>query len=91
MTKSQLVQSVQVKTGLSPQLAEAAVNAALSSISEALSQGERVGLANFGQFSVKERAPRTGRNLNTGETITIPAGKAVCFTPAVALKEAVNK
>lgn len=49
-----------------------------------------VSVAGFGNFSVKHRAARAGRNPKTGESIQIKATKAVAFKPAKLLKESVN-
>ncbi|MEZ5934861.1 MAG: HU family DNA-binding protein, partial [Alphaproteobacteria bacterium] len=55
-----------------------------------LSQGEKISLPGVGQFEIAERAARQGRNPQTGETISIPASKAVKFKAGKALKDAVN-
>ena len=54
---------------------------------EALAQGDKVAVPNFGTFQVSERPARTGRNPATGETINIAASKTVRFKPAKGLKE----
>lgn len=54
---------------------------------EALAQGDKVAVPNFGTFQVSERPARTGRNPATGETIHIAASKTVRFKPAKGLKE----
>ena len=62
----------------------------INSITGALSGGDSVSLVGFGTFSVKERAARTGRNPQTGETIQIKAAKVPGFKAGKALKDAVN-
>ena len=47
-------------------------------------------LIGFGSFTVRERAERSGKNPQTGKTMTIPASKTVAFKPGKALKEAVG-
>ena len=71
--------------------AEGIVNAFLSTIEDALANGEKVQLVGFGTFETKERAARVGRNPATKETIEIPASKHPAFTAGKALKETVNK
>lgn len=56
-----------------------------------LSEGEKIQFRGFGNFEVRERAERTGRNPQTGETIKINASKAPVFKAGRALKELVNK
>jgi nucleoid DNA-binding protein len=70
--------------------AEAVLNAFVSSVSGALSQGERVTLTGFGTFSVSNRAARMGRNPKTGEAIQIKAAKVPKFKAGAGLKEAVR-
>ena len=90
MTKAELVAKIAEKTGLSKKDSEAALNAFMETVKEALSNGEKVSLVGFGTFEVVERAERKGRNPQTGEEITIPATKAPKFRPGKGLKEAVS-
>ena len=91
MNKTQLIDVVATKTGLTKKAAEAAVNAANEAITEALKAGDKVQIIGFGTYEVKERAAREGRNPKTGETITIAASKAPKFKAGKALKDVVNK
>lgn len=90
MNKSELVGKVAEKSGLSKKDSEKAVNAMIDAIGEALAQGDKVSLVGFGTFEVRERAPRTGRNPQTGEEIAIPATKVPAFKAGKALKESVD-
>ena len=90
MTKADLVAKISEKAGLSKKDAEAALNAFMDAVKEALSGGEKVSLVGFGTFEVVERAERKGRNPQTGEEITIPATKAPKFRPGKGLKDAVS-
>ena len=65
MNKTELINAVAEKAGLSKKAAEAAVNATLSAISEGLKADEKVQLVGFGSFEVKHRAERTGLNPRT--------------------------
>ncbi len=91
MNKTDLIRSTAEAASLSRRDAEAAVNAVLDSITNALVQGEKVRLVGFGSFEVRERAAREGRNPHTGEAITIAASKSPAFKPGKELKDAVNQ
>ncbi len=90
MTKANIVDAVATKTGVTKKAAEAAVNAALEAVTDALKAGDKVQVFGFGTFEVKERAARTGRNPRTGETLEIAASKNVGFSAAKALKDAIK-
>ncbi len=90
MNKSELIASVAEKTNMTKKDATAAVEAVLETITEALVAGEKVSLIGFGNFEVRERAARKGRNPQTGGEIDIPASKVPAFKPGKALKEVVN-
>ena len=87
MNKSELIAFVAEETGSSKAEAERNVNAVVGAMSGALAKGETVSLHGFGNFSVKERAARTGRNPQTGAEMQIAASKTVGFKAAKALKE----
>ena len=91
MNKTQLIDVVATKTGLTKKAAEAAVNAVNEAITEALKAGDKVQIIGFGTYEVKERAAREGRNPKTGETITIAASKTPAFSAGKALKDSVNE
>ena len=90
MTKSELIDAIAEKAGLSKAEASKALSATLESVTDALKAGEKVALIGFGTFSVSLRAARTGKNPQTGEAIAIPASKAAKFKAGQKLKDAVN-
>ena len=90
MNKTELIDSMAAKTGLTKKNAEAALNAFVETVSEELTKGEKVSLVGFGTFEVSERAEREGRNPQTGETMKIAASKAPKFKAGKALKDALN-
>ncbi len=90
MNKSELIESIATKTGSTRAAATASLDAALSSITEALAAGDSVAILGFGNFKVSERAARTGKNPATGEALEIAAATVAKFTPGKALKDAVN-
>ncbi|SCZ76129.1 HU family DNA-binding protein [Acidaminobacter hydrogenoformans] len=91
MNKAELVTSIAEKSGLTKKDAEAALNAFMKSVEEALAKDDKVQLVGFGTFDVRERKERKGRNpRNPEEVIAIPASKAPVFKAGKALKELVN-
>lgn len=90
MNKNELITAVAEKAGISKKDSEAAVNAVIDTITNALKKGDKVQIVGFGAFEVKTRAARAGHNPATGEEITIPASKAPAFKAGKALKDAVN-
>lgn len=91
MNKTDLVNSIAAKSGLNKKNSEAALNAFISSVEEALAKGEKVVLVGFGTFEVRKRAARKGRNPQTKKEITIPASNAPVFKAGKGLKDIVNK
>jgi DNA-binding protein HU-beta len=91
MTKTELIDQVAEKSGLTKKDSGKAVDAIFSVMTETLSKGDKVQLVGFGSFDVKERSARTGRNPQTGATIEIKARKVPVFKPGKALKEAVDR
>ena len=92
MNKAELIAAVAEKTEFTKKDAEAAVNAFVSSVEEALKKGDKVQLIGFGTFEVRKRKARQGRNpRKTGEVIKIAASKAPVFKSGKALKDSVNK
>ena len=88
--KAELIDNVASKTGLTKKDATAAVDAVFSSIQSTLAKGEKVQLIGFGNFEVRQRAARKGRNPKTGAEIEIPASTVPAFKPGKALKDAVK-
>ena len=90
MNKTDLINVVAAEANLSKKDADAAVNATLAAIANALKEGDKVQLIGFGTFEVKVVAEREGRNPKTGETIKIPASKKAAFTASKILKDQLN-
>ena len=87
MNKTQLIECVAVEANFTKKIASEAVDAVLTVLSKALKDGAGVKIAGFGNFVVKERKERKGRNPLTKETITIPATTVITFKPSKSLKE----
>jgi DNA-binding protein HU-beta len=90
MNKTDLISAISEKSGLSKKNSEAALNAFISSVEDALVDGVKVVLVGFGTFEVKARAKRKGRNPQTRKEIMIPASKAPVFKAGKGLKAKVN-
>ena len=86
VAKTQLVEMVADKTGLTKKQSEEAVSTMLDCIVSAIKGGQSVGLPGLGTLSVKATAARTGVRPGTSEKIQIPAGKKVAFKVASTLK-----
>ena len=86
VAKTQLVELVADKTGLTKKQSEEAVSAMLDAVVSAVKNGQSVGLPGLGTLSVKATAARTGVRPGTSEKIQIPAGKKVAFKVATTLK-----
>ncbi len=88
--KAEIIEKVAAATNLTKKDATTAVDTVFSTIQESLAKGEKVQLIGFGNFEVRSRAERKGRNPQTGEEIMIPASKVPAFKPGKALKDAVK-
>ncbi len=91
MNKTELIAITAEKAGMTKKDAERAVSAAFEAIAAELANGQKVQIAGFGIFEVKERQARTGRNPRTKETIEIPASKLPAFKPSKTLKDQIDK
>ncbi|MGN0812373.1 MAG: HU family DNA-binding protein [Candidatus Coproplasma sp.] len=90
MNKTELVKVVAEKADLTQAVAADAVNAMVDAIVEKLVEGDEVAILGFGSFKVADRPARTARNPQTGETVEVPASKAVTFKVSKSLKEKLN-
>lgn len=90
MNKTELVAAIAEKAGLSKDNSKKALNAAIEAVTEALKQGDKIALVGFGTFAVQTRGERKGINLQTKESITIPAKKVVKFKAGAELAEVVK-
>ncbi len=91
MTKSELIERIAERQDqLSAKDIELAVKLVIEYMSQCLSTGNRIEIRGFGSFSLHFRAPRTGRNPKTGESVTL-AGKYVPhFKPGKEMRDRVN-
>ncbi|WP_413789098.1 HU family DNA-binding protein [Bacillus kandeliae] len=90
MNKTDLINQVAEAAELSKKDATKAVDAVFDAIQNTLANGDKIQLIGFGNFEVRERSARKGRNPQTGEEIEIAASKVPAFKPGKALKDAVK-
>ena len=90
-SKRDIFEPMAVDLGLTKKGAKQAVDYVFGKVSEFLSDGEKVRIDKFGNFEVRERAERKGRNPQTGKEITIAAKKSPVFKAGKGLKDKVNK
>ena len=94
MNKSELIQDVADRTGLSRSevgsVIDAIFDAENGAIASALKSGDTVGLTGFGSFRTSARAARKGRNPQTGKEIKIAASTAATFSAGKGLKDTLN-
>lgn len=92
MKKAEVVQKLMDRNeGLTQTLASKIVNDVFEVIADALLDGDSYNQDKFGTFKVVNRAPRKGRNPQTGEVVDIPAKTAVKFVVSGSLKDKLKK
>lgn len=91
MTKAEIVESIYEKIGFSKKESAEIVELVFDTIKETLEKGEKIKISGFGNFVVRHKRPRTGRNPQTGQAIQITERKVLTFRPSQILKSALNK
>lgn len=91
MTKAEIVEQIYEKIGFSKKESADIVELVFDTMKETLSKGEKIKISGFGNFIVRQKRPRIGRNPQTGESIEITARKVLTFRPSQVLKSALNK
>ena len=91
MTKADIVNRIAQATGLTKVETEAVVNGFISTIRDALKDGEGIELRGFGTFKVREKKPRAARNPRTGAKVDIPKKFVPVFKTSKELKGLVDK
>jgi integration host factor subunit alpha len=91
MTKADIVERVHEKTGYNQKESFKLVESVFELMKDTLADGENLKLSGFGNFIVKQKADRRGRNPQTGAAITIEARRILTFKPSIILKHAINK
>jgi integration host factor subunit alpha len=91
MTKADIIEAVYEKVGgFSKKEAAEIVETVFNTIKDTLERGEKIKISGFGNFVVREKKARIGRNPQTGEEITISARRVLTFKPSAVLKSALN-
>ncbi|GLS82642.1 integration host factor subunit beta [Paraferrimonas haliotis] len=91
MTKSELIELLTTKQPqLSAKEVDAAIKEMLEQMAATLESGDRIEIRGFGSFSLHFRAPRSGRNPKTGETVKLEGKSVPHFKPGKELRERVN-
>ncbi|MBW2621918.1 MAG: integration host factor subunit alpha [Deltaproteobacteria bacterium] len=90
MTKADIVRQIQAKVGFSRQKTAEVVDDLFEIMKETLEKGEPVKISGFGNFEVRQKNARKGRNPQTGESIIIPQRRVLSFKPSQLLKKAIN-
>ncbi|AGF46851.1 integration host factor subunit alpha [Candidatus Kinetoplastibacterium desouzaii TCC079E] len=90
VTKSELIDLIFERVGLSKKESKIIVNAFFEEISNSLESGEEVKFSGFGAFNLIDKKKRPGRNPKTGESIPISARRVVAFRPSRVLKRNIN-
>ena len=90
MNKTEFINAVAEKSGLSKVDAKKAVEALVETVSSELKEGGKVALLGFGSFSVAEKSARKGVNPKTKQPIEIPARKSVKFKAGAELTEIIK-
>ncbi len=90
MTKSDIVEAVYQNVGFTKKRAAEVVNLILDTMKDALEDGEKVKISGFGNFEIRKKDARKGRNPQTGEEITISERRVLTFKPSQVLKERLN-
>lgn len=91
MTKADIVQIVWEKIGYSKKETFDMVEDVFEIILDTLANGEKVKISDFGNFEVRQKKTRKGRNPQTGEAIEISARRVLIFKPSVTLKRELNR
>lgn len=90
MTKADLVGKIQTTTGFTKKESADMLETVFSIMKTTLESGEKLKISGFGNFEVKQKADRRGRNPQTGEAITIEARRVLTFKPSTVLRDVIN-
>lgn len=91
MTKSEAIDIIASKTGISRLEARCVVDGLMVTIAEALARGEDVSFSGFGRFRVRHQAARTARNPSTSEPVEVSARNVPVFKPSAHLRAFINR
>ncbi len=90
MTKAEIIEQVYTKIGFSKKESSDIVELVFDTIKETLEKGDKIKISGFGNFVVRNKRSRVGRNPQTGQSIEITARRVLTFRPSQVLKTALN-
>lgn len=90
MTKADIIEQIYEKVGFSKKESAEIVELVFDLMKDTLEKGEKIKISGFGNFVVRQKRPRIGRNPQTGEEIEISARRVLTFRPSQVLKSALN-
>ena len=91
LTKADIVETMYQKVGISKKEAADYVELVFDTIKQTLSTGDKMKISGFGNFVVREKRSRVGRNPQTGQSIEITARKVLTFKPSQVLRTTVSE
>ncbi|TEA27022.1 integration host factor subunit alpha [Candidatus Schmidhempelia bombi] len=91
LTKADIAESLTNKLEIDKQEAKILVELFFEEIRVALENGDSVKLSGFGNFTVRDKSARPGRNPKTGESVSICARRVVTFRPGIKFRERIEK
>lgn len=91
MTKADIVEQIYERVGFSKKESAEIVEKVFEIMKDTLSEGEKVKISGFGNFVVREKNARKGRNPQTGEEIRLAARRVLTFKPSLVLKNVLNE
>lgn len=90
MTKADIIEGVYEKVGFSKKESAEIVELVFDTVKETLERGDKIKISGFGNFQVRHKKTRMGRNPQSGQPIQIPARRVLTFRPSQVLKSALN-
>ncbi len=90
MTKADIIEGVYERVGFSKKESAEIVELVFDTLKETLERGDRIKVSGFGNFQVRQKNARVGRNPQTGKEIEISARRVLTFRPSQVLKSALN-
>jgi integration host factor subunit alpha len=91
VTKAEIVEHIYERVGFSKKESAELVERVFDIIKDTLARGEKVKISGFGNFVVREKNARKGRNPQTGEEIRLDARRVLTFKPSLVLKTVLNE
>ena len=91
MTKAEIVEQIYERVGFSKKEAAELMEKVFDIIKDTLADGEKVKISGFGNFVVREKNARKGRNPQTGQEILLEARRVLTFKPSLVLKNILNE